>query len=83
VRQHPSEVRLEASPKLKSRPEVLPLLFSQREASRILAISLRTLQSLVASKQLPVRRIGRRVLITRKDLEAFARRDHPSTSGGE
>jgi hypothetical protein len=28
-----------------------------------------------------VRRIGRRVLIHRKDLEAFARRDHVSLGG--
>jgi hypothetical protein len=43
------------------------LLFSQKDAARILGVSLRTLQNLIASKQLPVRR---------KDLESFARRDH-------
>jgi|KBSMisStaDraftv2_1062788.scaffolds.fasta_scaffold18835_5 excisionase family DNA binding protein len=52
------------------------LLFSQKDAARILGVSLRTLQNLIASKQLPVRRIGRRVLVHRKDLESFARRDH-------
>lgn len=57
------------------------LLFSQKEAARILGISLRTLQNLIATRQIRVRRIGRRVLVHRKDLEAFARHDHPSTGG--
>jgi excisionase family DNA binding protein len=54
------------------------LLFSQKDSARSLGISLRSLQNLIAAKQIPVRRIGRRVLIHRKDLEAFARRDHMS-----
>lgn len=61
--------------------EPLRLLFSQRESCRILGISLRTLQNLIASKQISVRRIGRRVLVARRDLEAFARCDHPRTGG--
>jgi excisionase family DNA binding protein len=65
------------SPKLSLETVVLAkLLFSQREAAGILGISVRTLQNLIGSKQIPVRRIGRRVLIHRKDLEMFARRDH-------
>lgn len=54
------------------------LLFSQKEAASILGVSLRTIQNLVVAKELPIRRIGRRVLLHRKDLEAFARRDHVS-----
>jgi excisionase family DNA binding protein len=62
----------------------LVLLFSLKDSARILSISPRTLQTLIATKQIPVRRIGRRVLIHRKDLEAFARRDHLGTlRGGE
>jgi len=57
----------------------LKLLFSQREGARILGLSLRTVQNLIAKKHIPVRRIGRRVLLHYKDLEAFARRDHPFT----
>jgi excisionase family DNA binding protein len=52
------------------------LLFSQKEAAKILNISVRTLQNLIAAKQLSVRRIGRRVLVHRGELERFARRDH-------
>jgi len=64
--------------------ESLKLLFSQKQSACILGVSLRTLQNLIASNQIPVRRIGRRVLIHRKALEAFARRDHPQIErGGE
>lgn len=69
------------SPNIASQIHFPTLLFSQKEAARILGVSLRTLQNLVATKRIPVRRIGRRALIHRKDLEAFARRDHPSIGG--
>jgi len=52
------------------------ILYGRREAAAILSISLRTLDGLVAAKQLPVRRVGRRTLFPRQALEAFARRDH-------
>ncbi len=54
----------------------LKLLFTRREAAQQLGISLRNLDELLAMKELAVRRIGRRVLIPRPALEAFARRDH-------
>ncbi len=54
-----------------------PILISKREAARILSISLRSLDYLLASKEICARRIGRRVLIPRRALEEFARRDHP------
>jgi len=53
-----------------------PLLVSKKVAAQQLAISLRTLENLIAAKQLIVRRIGRRVVIPRKALEQFTRRDH-------
>ena len=58
------------------------LLFSQKEAASILGVSLRTIQNLVFAKELPIRRIGRRVLVHCKDLETFARRDHFASSKG-
>ena len=45
----------------------------------MLAISLRTLDYLIVAKEIPVRRIGRRVVISRWALEEFARRDHGAT----
>ena len=50
------------------------LLFSKRNAARILGISERTLHTLISTKQLRVRRVGRRVLIAREALEQFANR---------
>lgn len=52
------------------------ILISKRDAAKALSISLRTLDNLIAAKQLTVRRVGRRCLIPRKALEDFARRDH-------
>jgi excisionase family DNA binding protein len=46
-------------------------------AANWLRISLRTLDFYLATKRLPVRRIGRRVLIQRRDIEKFAARDQP------
>ncbi len=53
-----------------------PILVSKREAAKALSISPRTLDYLIASKEISVRRIGRRCLIPRRALEEFARRDH-------
>jgi excisionase family DNA binding protein len=59
------------------------ILVSKREAAKALSISLRTLDYLIASKEISARRIGRRVLIPRKALEHFARSDHPTRTNGE
>jgi excisionase family DNA binding protein len=48
------------------------LLFSKREAAQRLSISIRTLENLLATKELEARRIGRRVLIPATVLERFA-----------
>jgi excisionase family DNA binding protein len=48
------------------------VLLSKRQAAQVLAISLRTLDKLIASKQFLVHRIGRRVLISRASIERFA-----------
>ncbi len=52
------------------------ILVSKRDAARQLSVSARTLDNLIAGRELPVRRIGRRVLIPRRALERFARGDH-------
>jgi excisionase family DNA binding protein len=56
------------------------ILLSRRTTARMLSVSLRTLDNLIAQKRLLVRRVGRRVLIPRKALDEFARHDH-STHG--
>ena len=52
------------------------ILCSKKEAAAALSVSVRTVDNLIASKQLAVRKIGRRTLIERVILERFARRDH-------
>jgi len=52
-------------------------LLSRQEAAQVLSISQRTLDYLVATRRLPFRRIGGRVLIPVADLRAYARADHP------
>jgi excisionase family DNA binding protein len=53
------------------------LLIGRREAARMLSISQRSLDYLIANKQLTTRRIGTRVLISVTDLQRYARADHP------
>lgn len=49
-----------------------PLLHTKIEAAAMLNVSLRTIDNLIAMKELNVRRIGRRVLIPRDVLLNFA-----------
>jgi excisionase family DNA binding protein len=79
------------TPQVKEYPYPLPkrplnglverLGYSRLEAAQMLGISLRTVDRLIAEKQLPVRRIGKRVLITRDVLTQFVKRDHPTADG--
>jgi excisionase family DNA binding protein len=55
-----------------------PLLVSKRDAAALLSLCLRSIDNLIARKELPCRRIGKRVLIPYSALVAFARRDHPT-----
>lgn len=52
------------------------ILFTRKEAAQILSISLATLDRYIVLKEIPVRRLGKRVMIHHQDLERFARRDH-------
>ena len=63
--------------RVKWEPGQPPLLVSKRHAAALLSLCLRSIDHLIAGKQLPCRRIGKRVLIPYTALVAFARRDHP------
>jgi excisionase family DNA binding protein len=52
------------------------LLLSKKEAAFTLGISLRSVEHLIARKELLTRRIGRRVLVPASACEQFSRRDH-------
>jgi len=56
--------------------ELVPLLCSKKQAAQRLNLSLRTIDNLIAFKELAVRRIGRRVLIPQSEIIKFARTDH-------
>ena len=61
---------------LEQAPEALAL--SKLEAARMLGVSVRTIDRLIALKELPVRRLGRRVVIPRNGLQNLLRADHPT-----
>jgi excisionase family DNA binding protein len=58
------------------------LLLTRREVSDLLNLSIRTVDSLLATRQLPSRRIGRRVFVERRALERFITRDHVIVAEG-
>jgi excisionase family DNA binding protein len=49
----------------------------REEAAQTLSISVRSVDYLIANKELTFRRIGGRVLIPVVELQKFARMDHP------
>ena len=53
-----------------------PLLYTKKQAAHLLSVSLRTIDNLIARRELPIRRLGKRVLIPRRGLEQFLRSDH-------
>ena len=59
----------------------LPVLMTKKRAAELLSISLRTITTLVSTKQLACRRIGRRTLIPSAALLAFAKRGCGSPRG--
>ncbi len=52
------------------------ILISKDAAAAMLSVSLRTIDNLVRAKELRPRKLGRRVLFERRELERFARSDH-------
>jgi hypothetical protein len=52
------------------------LLYSRKEAAHALGISIRSLDYLIAGKCLRTRRIGKKVLVPRASLVAFASGNH-------
>jgi hypothetical protein len=52
------------------------LLYDRKEAARMLSISIRTLDYLIAAKQFDIRRLGRKVMILHGSLSRFAQGNH-------
>jgi excisionase family DNA binding protein len=51
-------------------------LYSRKEAARLLSISVRSLDYLIAAKEIDTRRIGKKVLIPHGALVRFAQANH-------
>jgi len=58
------------------------LAYTKVEAAQALGLSLRTIDNLIAAKELPARGIGRRVVIPATGLQALIRCDHPTSRRG-
>lgn len=51
------------------------ILYSRKEAAQQLSLSLSSLDLLIAQGELEVRRLGKRILVPRTELEKLAKRD--------
>ena len=68
---HPAEART-----MRPTGTQLKLLYSKPETASLLSLSVRKIDDLIAMKELPVCRVGRRVLVTHQALLQFIRKDH-------
>lgn len=55
---------------------VTKLLYTRKEASWAIGVSCRSLDYLIANKQLSFRKLGKKVMIPAGELARFARMDH-------
>ena len=53
------------------------LLYSRRDTAEVLSLSIRSVDYLIASGRLSMRRIGGKILIPATAISRFAREDHP------
>jgi excisionase family DNA binding protein len=51
------------------------MAYSMAEAAMMLSLSLRTIENLIANKELLARRVGRRVIVPATSIHAFLRAD--------
>ena len=56
--------------------KVEKLLYSRKDAAFALSLSMRSIDYLIAGKQLLTRRIGNRILIPADEIRRFARANH-------
>jgi excisionase family DNA binding protein len=62
-------------------PDCTQLLFTKKEAAAMLGLSVRSVDYLLAGRELAYRKIGRKVLIPKATLVRFASGDHPIVKG--
>lgn len=60
-----------------------PILVSIKDGADLLGVCPRTIQNLVTAKKLTARKLGRRTLLSYRELQAFAKRDHTTIAEPE
>jgi Helix-turn-helix domain len=55
------------------------LLYSRRDTAEALSLSIRSIDYLITTGRLPVRRVGGKILIPASAVRRFAREDHPDS----
>lgn len=70
-------IDLDVSPDANFRP----LLVTKKQAAGLLAVSVRTIENLLAQKRLPFRKLGKRTLIPYGSIVQLSRRDVPIITG--
>jgi len=61
--------------------ELSKLLYSKKESSILLSVSLRTVDNLIAGGDLRTKRLGKRVLVLAESLEQYAGAVGPRAAG--
>jgi excisionase family DNA binding protein len=56
--------------------QLSPILVTIRDAANLLSVCPRTVQDLIVAKKLKARKVGRRTLLSYRDLVEFSRHDH-------
>ena len=63
--------------------KVEKLLYSKQGAAEALSLSVRSIDYLITTQRLPMRRVGGKVMIPAGALRQFARGDHPQRIRGD
>lgn len=63
--------------------KVEKLLYSKQDAAEALSLSVRSIDYLITTQRLPMRRVGGKVMIPANALRRFARGDHPERVRGD
>jgi hypothetical protein len=63
--------------------KVEKLLYSKQDAAEALSLSVRSIDYLITTQRLPMRRVGGKVMIPVAAVRRFAREDHPERVRGD
>ena len=60
--------------------QLSPILVTIKDAANLLSVCPRTVQNLIVAKKLKARKVGRRTLLSYRELLTFAQHDHSTTA---